>query len=250
MRGKNSDGSWKAPFNEYVWGGPYVEGSAWQCSWAVPHDPAGLMEVMGGPEALERTLDRMLELPPHFDVGSYGFEIHEMTEMACAVPGFGQYAHSNQPVHHVLYYYACAGKPAKTQYWVRRVLEEMYGSGPDGFAGDEDNGEMASWYVLSALGLFQICPGHPTYVLGSPLFEKAILDLGEGKTLVIRGEGNGPENVYVRGTEWNGEAYGNAWVSYEQLAGGGELTFKMDREASNDGPTGDALPYSLSTDRE
>jgi predicted alpha-1,2-mannosidase len=248
MRGKNADGSWAEPFDEFTWGGPYVEGSAWQCSWAVPHDPAGLIALKGGPAAMVETLDRMLALPPHFNAGGYGFEIHEMSEMACA--DFGQYAHSNQPVHHALYLYACAGQPWKTQYWTRRVLTEMYGSGPDGFPGDEDNGEMSCWYLLNALGFYPLCPGHPTYVLGSPLFPEVTLSLPEGRELTIRGEGNGKENVYVREVRWNGRPHTPLWISHHQLAQGGELTFAMSAEPKTDPPAEEDLPYSLSTDRE
>jgi hypothetical protein len=164
MRGRNANGSWRDPWDEFEWGGPFVEGGSWQHTWGVPHDPAGLIEAMGGPEPFVARLERMLTGSPHFRVGSYGFEIHEMTEMAC-VP-FGQYAHSNQPVHHALYLFACAGRPDLTQYWVRRVLTELYS--PDRFAGDEDNGDMSAWYLFSALGLYPLCPGHPSYILGSP----------------------------------------------------------------------------------
>lgn len=246
MRGRNTDGSWREPFDEFEWGGPYVEGSAWQCSWAVPHDPAGLMDLVGGPEAMAAKLDRMMELPPKFHVGSYGFEIHEMAEMAHAK--FGQYAHSNQPVHHVLYLYACAGQPWKTQYWVRRVLDELYSTKPDGFPGDEDNGEMSCWYLLSALGLFQLCPGHPSYVLGSPLFPKVTVNLSSGRTLVITGEGNSSENVYARQVAWNSEPHRKLWIAHEELAQGGELTFVMDSQPSEVTPQAEDLPYSLSTD--
>ena len=245
MRGKNADGTWEEPWREFAWGGAYVEGGPWQSTWAVPHDPAGLIALMGGTEAFVAKLDKMLALPPHFEAGTYGFEIHEMTEMAVA--DFGQYAHSNQPVHHVLYLYAYAGQPWKTQQWVRRVLDELYSPDPDGLAGDEDNGEMASWYVLSALGIYPVCPGHPSYVLGAPLFPRATISVQGGNSLAITGEGNSAENVYVQDVRWNGETYGKTWVSHDSLVGGGELAFTMGQVPKTDQKYGDDdLPYSLS----
>jgi predicted alpha-1,2-mannosidase len=155
MRGRNADGTWREPFCEFEWGGPFIEGGAWQHTFNVPHDPAGLAALFGGNEALCRKLDAMLAAPRHFTVGDYPCEIHEMTEMAMA--DFGQYAHSNQPVHHFLMLYALAGQPEKATHWIHRVANELYSV--DGFAGDEDNGEMAAWYVFACLGRFPTCPG-------------------------------------------------------------------------------------------
>jgi len=155
MRGRNADGSWREPFDEFEWGGPFIEGSAWQHTFNVPHDPAGLAALFGGNDALCRKLDAMFAAPRHFTVGDYPCEIHEMTEMAMA--DFGQYAHSNQPVHQFLSLYAHAGQPEKAAYWIHRVANELYSV--DGFAGDEDNGEMAAWYVFACLGRFPTCPG-------------------------------------------------------------------------------------------
>lgn len=253
FRARNADGSWHVhsphqPFDEFAWGGPYVEGGAWQCGWAVQHDPAGMIELMGGPESFVAKLDRMLALPPQFNVHAYPAEIHEMTEMALAPAGFGQYAHSNQPAHHVLYLYAAAGQPWKAQHWVRRVLNEMYGHGPhDGFAGDEDNGEMSAWYVLSALGVFPLCPGHPSYVLGSPLFPRATIRRPGAEPLVIEAEDNAPENVYVQRVELHGAPHAKTWVSHVALAGGGSLRFHMGAVPRTDVRFGeDDLPFSLS----
>ncbi|WP_309383744.1 GH92 family glycosyl hydrolase [Cerasicoccus frondis] len=171
MRGRNADGAWSASFDPYEWGGPYIEGGPWQWTFHVPHDPRGLAELFGGHDALCAKLDEMLSIAPRFSVGSYDMEIHEMTEMALA--GFGQYAHSNQPVHAYLYLYALMGQPEKTQHWVHRVLTELYGS--DHFPGDEDNGEMSSWYVLSSLGLYPYCPGRSDYVRIDPLMPAATI---------------------------------------------------------------------------
>lgn len=244
MQGRLEDGSWEEPFDEFRWGGAFIEGSAWQCTWAVPHDPAGLIELMGGDAAFVAKLDRMLELEARFEVGSYGFEIHEMTEMAAA--DFGQYAHSNQPVHHVLFLYTCAGRPDRTQYWVRRVLEELYSAEPDGFAGDEDNGEMSCWYLFNALGFFPLSPGDPSYVLGSPLFKSATLELENGQTLRIEAPENSDKNVYVRQAYFNGEPLGQTWIGHQDLADGGTLRFDMGPVAADKPLPPATRPFSQS----
>jgi predicted alpha-1,2-mannosidase len=244
MRGRNADGSWETPFDEFAWGGAYIEGSAWQCTWAVPHDPLSLMDLMGGREAFVQKLDRLLELPPVFDVGTYPTEIHEMTEMAAV--DFGQYAHSNQPVHHVLFLYACAKKPSKTQYWVRRVMAELYSAEPDGLSGDEDNGEMSAWYVFNALGFYPLCPGHPSYVLGSPLFKRSTVHLTGDRTLVVDALENSAKHVYVKGVRLNGQDVNRAFVTHDEVINGGTLTFVMNDQPFDPDWSDDALPYSLS----
>jgi putative alpha-1,2-mannosidase len=165
MRERLSDGQWKTPFDEFRWGGGYIEGSAWQHTLNVPHDPQGLAALFGGSAQLCRKLDTLLETPPHFNAGHYGFEIHEMTEMAMA--GFGQYAHSNQPVHGFLFLYALHGQPEKTAHYVRKVAQELYS--PTSLPGDEDNGEMGAWYVWATLGLYPHCPGEGSYTRFAPL---------------------------------------------------------------------------------
>jgi predicted alpha-1,2-mannosidase len=244
-RGRNRDGSFVEPFNEFQWGGAYIEGSAWQCTWAVPHDPAGMAALFGGDQALVSKLDRMLELPPVFDVGSYQREIHEMTEMGAV--DFGQYAHSNQPVHHVLYLYTAMGRPEKTQYWVRRVLNELYTPGPgEGFAGDEDNGEMTAWYVFGALGFYPLCPGHPSYALGAPLFEKATICPPGGKAFVIEGVGNRPDTPFASDSQLNGKPLSRLSVTQQEISGGGELSFQMTGEFRQKSYDCADLPFSMS----
>ena len=242
MQGRLRDGSWETPFDEFRWGGAYIEGSAWQCTWAVPHDAAGLIELLGGPQATVDKLGKMLALPPRFEVGSYNVEIHEMTEMGAV--DFGQYAHSNQPVHHVLYLYAFAGAAHRTQYSVRRVLNELYS--PQGFSGDEDNGEMASWYIFSALGFYPFCPGHPSYVLGSPLFKKATVHLPNGKELIIEAPSNDAENIYVQEVEVDGAAHPAADIAHQVLAGGCILRFAMADQPADNPCAPEHLPFSLS----
>jgi putative alpha-1,2-mannosidase len=165
MRERLSDGSWKTPFREFAWGGGFVEGGTWQHTFNVPHDPDGLAALFGGPKGLCQKLDAMLALPATFDAEYYGLEIHEMTEMALA--GFGQYAHSNQPVHGFLFLYALMGEVEKTSHWVRKVATELYT--PDSLPGDEDNGEMSAWYVWATLGLYPQCPGKSGWVQFQPL---------------------------------------------------------------------------------
>jgi predicted alpha-1,2-mannosidase len=227
FRGRNEDGSWLAPFDPFTWGSPYEEGAAWQHRWNVPHDVPGLIAAMGGDKAFVAELEKMLTLPPTFHAGVYGQEIHEMSEMA-ALP-FGQYMHNNQPVHHVLYLFAAAGRADRTQFWVRRVLNEAYS--PANFSGDEDTGSMAAWYILSALGFYPVCPGKPEYTLGSPLFPHAAIHLRNGRTLVIEAAGNGPSAPYVRAVAVNGAAHRSTLIDHATLAQGGQLRFDMSSSA-------------------
>ena len=169
----------------------------------------------------------MLSVPPVFNVGVYGSEIHEMSEMA-AVP-FGQYAHSNQPSHHLLYLFAHTGRPDRLQFWARRVMDELYS--PVSFAGDEDTGSMAAWYVLSALGIYQVCPGVAEYTFGSPLFQRATVSLANNKTLVVEAPKNSPTNVYVQGISFNGARRSGITIAHKELTEGGTLRFDMASQA-------------------
>jgi len=223
LRPRLSNGEWPKNFLPIRWGNGYVEGSAWQYRVSVPHDPEGLIIAMGGKEAFVAALDELTTMQPIFDVGDYGFEIHEMSEMAAV--DFGQYAQSNQPSHHILYMYAMAGRPDRTQYWVRRVLDELYTV--DNFAGDEDTGSMAAWYVLSSLGFYSLCPGRPSYVLGSPLFQEATLHLPSGAKTRIRAVNQAPGNRYVGTVAFNGKAIHSSQIDHGALASGGELVFTM-----------------------
>ena len=228
MRAKDDEGKWMTPFDQYAWGGPYVEGGPWQSSWAVQQDPIGLANLMGGQQKFVAKLDAMLKAPPRYDIGGYGSEIHEITEMA--ITNFGQYGHGNQPTHHILYLFAAAGQPWKTQFWTRRVMDELYS--PQGFAGDEDNGEMSAWYVLNALGIYPLCPGRPEYVLGSPLFQSARVRVPGRRDLVVQAPNNSAKNVYVRQVSVDGKPYQPLWIPYQTLAAGGTLRFEMAPQAS------------------
>ena len=223
FRGKNADGTWLSPFDSFTWGSPYEEGSAWQHRWDAQHAVPGLIEAIGGQEAALNALEQMMSVPPIFHVGVYGDEIHEMSEMA-AVP-FGQYAHSNQPSHHLLYLFAHAGRPDRLQFEARRVMDQLYS--PDGFAGDEDTGSMAAWYILSSLGIYQVCPGIPEYTFGSPLFPRATVHLAGGKTLVVEAAKNSAENVYVREISFDGKRRSGVTITHDELTAGGTLRFDM-----------------------
>lgn len=227
LRGRNADGSWRQPFDEFDWSRDYIEGGAWQHTWAVPHDADGLIKLMGGRRAFVAKLDRMLALPPRFNVGDYPTEIHEMTEMASAP--FGQYAHSNQPVHHALYLYTSAGRPDRTQFWVRRVVDELYT--PDRFPGDEDNGEMSAWYILSTLGFFPLTVGHPAYVLGAPRFPCARIRL-PGGVFTLEAEGDVEKKTYTRAIEFNGRPHRSLELPHAAFQPEGRLSFRLtDRPA-------------------
>ncbi|RYG55009.1 glycoside hydrolase family 92 protein, partial [bacterium] len=224
MRAKEENGTWRANFNQYEWGGPYVEGGPWQSTWAVQQDPAGMIDLFGGRQKFAAKLDQLMTEPPRYDIGGYGSEIHEITEMA-VIKGFGQYGHGNQPVHHILSLFTSAGEPWKTQYWTRRVMNELYS--PQGFAGDEDNGEMGAWYVLNAMGIYPLTPGRPEYVLTSPLFKTMTVKIPGHKDLVIEAPKNSDKNVYVQKVSVNGKTHQPLWISHQDLAQGGKLRFDM-----------------------
>ena len=246
MRARKSDGQWVEKFDEFAWGGPYVEGGPWQCSWAVQHDPAGLIELAGGPQAMVAKLDKMMTMEPTYHVGGYGGVIHEMREMAAVK--FGQYDQGNQPVHHVLYLFTAAGAPWKTEFWTRKVCAELYNSGPQGFPGDEDNGEMASWYLLNALGFYPLTPGRPEYVLTSPLFTKATIHLANGREFVVTAPENRDANVYVQKRILNGGSYTNTWIAHEVITAGSHLQVELAEKPKERRIEPGELPHSMSTD--
>jgi predicted alpha-1,2-mannosidase len=225
MRPRKEDGSWVEPFDPIEWGGAFTEGNAWQWTWSVMQDVPGLIKLMGGDQAFADKLDAMFNAGVAVKVGSYGFMIHEMNEMVAQ--NLGQYAHGNEPVHHVLFLYDYAGQPWKTQVRVRQVMSLLYQSTPDGLSGDEDTGEMSAWYVMSALGIYSVCPGDPNYAFGSPLFDKATLHLTNGKDFIISTKANGPQKYYIEGATLNGQPWNKIYISHDQILNGGELNFNM-----------------------
>lgn len=220
IRGRKADGSWLEPFDQHTWGGAYVEGGAWQYRFNVLHNPDGLIELLGGKDAFVKNLEEMLTQAPVFHVGTYGAEIHEMSEMAAV--DFGQYAHSNQPVHNVLYMFTAAGRRDRTQYWVHRVLNELYS--PDNFAGDEDTGAMSAWYILSSLGLFALCPSKPDWALGAPLFPSAEIRFPDGRTLRIDAKGR-KAGAFYNQVRLNGVVQHSPFISHAELMRSAHLTF-------------------------
>ncbi|QDU58943.1 GH92 family glycosyl hydrolase [Aeoliella mucimassa] len=236
MRGKQSNGAWQEPFDPLAWGGAYVEGNAWQWMWSVQHDPYGLMQLLGGREAMARKLDEFLSMPSTTVVGSYGHVIHEMREVEHAK--MGQYAHINEPNHHVLYFYHFVREPWKTQHAVRRVMDELYD--PDGMVGDEDTGQMSAWYVFNAAGFYPFCPGTPYYLIGSPLFAETTIALPQGKSFVVRAANNSAENCYIQSARLNGKPLTRTWLTHNEIVAGGTLEFEMGPEPNRQWGTGEA----------
>ena len=225
MRGRNSDGKWVEPFDPLDWGGAFTEGNAWQWLWSVQHDIPGLMQLLGGRDAFIKKLDTLFSTTTDFHVGGYKEVIHEMTE--AKLGNMGQYAHINEPVHHVIYLYDYAGQPWKAQKWVHEVMDRLYKPGPNGWLGDEDNGQMSAWYIFSALGFYPVNPGQPVYALGSPLFDRASIHLENGKTFTVEAARNSPGDVYVQSATLNGRALDRPWISHREISGGGVLRFRL-----------------------
>jgi len=221
MRGRNADGSFQSPFSPYKWGDAFTEGNSWHYTWSVFHDVAGLAELMGGTDQMARMLDSVFVVPPLFDDTYYGFPIHEIREMQ--VMNMGNYAHGNQPVQHMIYLYNYTPEQWKAQMWVREVMDKLYNYTPDGYCGDEDNGQTSAWYVFSALGFYPVTPGTGEHVLGSPLFRKATVTLADGKELVISAPDNSHMNVYIDKVLLNGRRLDVNYVTYAQLQAGGKL---------------------------
>ncbi|PRD49097.1 GH92 family glycosyl hydrolase [Sphingobacterium haloxyli] len=244
MRGKNKDGSFQAPFSPFKWGDAFTEGNSWHYSWSVFHDIEGLARLMGGHKAFVNKLDSVFILPPIFDESYYGGVIHEIREMQVA--NMGQYAHGNQPIQHMTYLYNYAGEPWKTQHWVRETLDRMYTPYPDGYCGDEDNGQTSAWYVFSALGFYPVCPATNQYIIGAPLFENAEITLTNGETISIVAKENGEDKRYIDRMSLNGKHYTKNYLTHEDLLEGAKMEFDMSAQPNrNRGITQDDLPYSL-----
>jgi predicted alpha-1,2-mannosidase len=246
MRGKNQDGSFQKPFNPFKWGDAFTEGNSWHYSWSVFHDVQGLINLMGGQTKFTNKLDSVFSLPPVFDDSYYGGVIHEIREMQ--IMNMGQYAHGNQPIQHMIYLYNYAGQPWKTQYWVREAMNRLYKATPDGYCGDEDNGQTSAWYLFSAMGFYPVCPASDQYVLGVPLFKKMTLNFENGKKLVINSPSNSADNKYVNSLDYNGKLYNANWLSHQALQKGGILNFKLQNSPNKTRGTKQTdFPFSMST---
>jgi len=248
MRGKNEDGKFQTPFNPFKWGDAFTEGNSWHYSWSVFQDIDGLSKLMGGKDKFVQKLDSVFTLPPIFDDSYYGSVIHEIREMQIA--NMGQYAHGNQPIQHMIYLYNYGGAPWKTQYWVRETMNRMYKATPDGYCGDEDNGQTSAWYVFSALGFYPVTPATDQYVLGAPLFKKVTINLENGKQIVINAPKNSDANRYVNTLKYNGAVQSKSWLSHSNLLKGAVLDFDMIATPNKTRGTKEAdFPYSLSTEK-
>lgn len=244
MRGRKLDGSW-ADFDAFEWGGPYCEGNAWHYNWSVFHDVQGLIDLTGGDERFVAKIDSVFALPGIVKYGTYGTKIHEMLEMELAK--MGQYAQGNQPIQHMIYLYSYAGQPWKTQYWIRQVMDRLYNSSENGYPGDEDQGGMSSWYVLSALGIYSVCPGTDEYVLGSPKFRKATITMEDGKKFVIEAKGNSKDNVYIQNATLNEKRHTRNYIHYSDILNGGVLELQMGNQPEKTrGTAKEDRPFSLS----
>jgi predicted alpha-1,2-mannosidase len=248
MRGKNKDGSWETPFNPFKWGDAFTEGNSWHYSWGVFQDIQGLENLIGGKMKFVAKLDSVFSLPPIFDDSYYGEVIHEIREMQIA--GMGQYAHGNQPIQHMIYLYDYAGEPWKAQYWARETMNKMYRATPDGYCGDEDNGQTSAWYVFSALGFYPVCPAAGQYVLGAPLFNKITLNLENGKQVIINAPKNSATNKYVSTMTYNGKPYDLNYLDHKTLMQGAVLNFGMSATPNKQrGIKETDFPFSLSNEK-
>ncbi len=220
VRGRLSDGSWRTPFSPFAAAhreDDYCEGNAWQYTWLAPHDVEGLVELFGSRELMLEKLDSL------FTVSS----VLEGDNASPDISGLiGQYAHGNEPVHHVLYMYSMLGQPEKTASRVREVLNTLYSTNPDGLSGNEDAGQMSAWYVLSSLGFYEAVPASGEYWFGSPVFETAEISV-PGGTFNIVAENAGKDNIYIQSVKLNGEEYTLPYITHDDLMKGGELKFEM-----------------------
>ena len=247
MRGRNKDGKFQSPFSPLKWGDAFTEGNSWHYSWSVFHDPQGLINLMGGKQNFNQMLDSVFNVPPLFDDSYYGGVIHEIREMQ--IMNMGNYAHGNQPIQHMIYLYGYSGQPWKTQYWIREVMDKLYTAHPDGYCGDEDNGQTSAWYVFSAMGFYPVCPGSNQYVLGVPYFDKLTLHLENGKSLTITAKGNSDNTRYVNAMTLNGETYNHNYLTHDAVMNGGNIVFDMSTTPNTQrGTLAEDVPYSLSNE--
>ena len=245
MRGRLKNGKFQSPFSPLKWGDAFTEGNAWHYTWSVFHDPAGLIQLMGGKQTFNNMLDSVFNVPPLFDDSYYGSVIHEIREMQ--IMNMGNYAHGNQPVQHMIYLYGYSGEPWKTQYWIRQTMQRMYNANPDGYCGDEDNGQTSAWYVFSAMGFYPVCPGAGEYVLGAPYFDEMTLHLENGRTVSIKANDNTDDNCYVNSLTLNGKPYSKNYIKRSDLMQGAQFVYNMSAKPNYSRGTAESdAPYSFS----
>lgn len=244
MAGKSEDGKFSDNFEPTAWSRDFTEGNSWHYSWASLHDPQGLINLMGDKKTFVNMLDSVFIIPGWKGINSRSV-IHEMREMQ--IMDMGQYAHGNQPIQHMTYLYNYGSEPWKTQYWVREIMDKLYSAAPDGYCGDEDNGQTSAWYVFSSLGFYPVCPGSNEYILGSPLFKSVEIELESGKKLIINSSNNSKENRYIDEMMLNGKKYTKNYVTHNDLINGARIEYKMSLEPNkNRGVKNEDLPYSFS----
>ena len=245
MRGRNEDGTFQSPFSPLKWGDAFTEGNAWHYTWSVFHDPEGLIRLMGGKDIFVQMLDSVFSVPPLFDESYYGGVIHEIREMQ--IMNMGNYAHGNQPIQHMIYLYNYAAHPWKAQYWIREVMDRLYTAQPDGYCGDEDNGQTSAWYVFSAMGFYPVCPGSGEYVLGTPYFDHVTLHLPNGRKLTINAHDNSHDNRYIGTMEVNGKPYDRNYLKHSSIIQGGTIDYQMQAQPNlQRGIAAESAPYSFS----
>ena len=245
MRGRLKNGKFQSPFSPLKWGDAFTEGNAWHYTWSVFHDPAGLIQLMGGKQTFNNMLDSVFNVPPLFDDSYYGSVIHEIREMQ--IMNMGNYAHGNQPIQHMIYLYGYSGEPWKTQYWIRQTMQRMYNANPDGYCGDEDNGQTSAWYVFSAMGFYPVCPGAGEYVLGAPYFDEMTLHLENGRNVSIKANGNTDDNCYVNTLTLNGKPYSKNYIKRSDLMQGAQFVYNMSAKPNYSRGTAESdAPYSFS----
>ncbi len=245
MRGRLKNGKFQSPFSPLKWGDAFTEGNAWHYTWSVFHDPAGLIQLMGGKQTFNNMLDSVFNVPPLFDDSYYGSVIHEIREMQ--IMNMGNYAHGNQPIQHMIYLYGYSGEPWKTQYWIRQTMQRMYNANPDGYCGDEDNGQTSAWYVFSAMGFYPVCPGAGEYVLGAPYFDEMTLHLENGRNVSIKANGNTDDNCYVNSLTLNGKPYSKNYIKRSDLMQGAQFVYTMSAKPNYSRGTAESdAPYSFS----
>ncbi|MGH3461665.1 MAG: GH92 family glycosyl hydrolase [Kribbellaceae bacterium] len=249
FQGRDASGVWRESpesFDPRDWGGDFTETNAWNMAFSTPQDGEGLAQVYGGRAGLAKKLDAFFATPETANFpGHYGGTIHEMLEARDV--RMGMYGHSNQPSHHIAYMYDFVGQPWKTQEKVREVMRRLYLGSEigQGYAGDEDNGEMSAWYILSSLGIYPLQVGSPSYAVGSPQFTKATVHLENGGELVVKAQKNSDRNVYVKGLRVNGKQWSSTALPHDLLARGGVLEFDMTDKPSSWGTGADDAPPSL-----
>ena len=243
MCGREEQGAFNADFVPENWSGEFCEGNSWHWSFCVFHDPAGLSKLMGGRDEMTEMMDSVFVLPSYLGLRSRGM-IHEMREMQ--VMDMGQYAHGNQPIQHMVYLYNWTGQPWKAQYWTREIMDKLYNPNADAYCGDEDNGQTSAWYVFSAMGFYPVCPGTKQYAMGSPLFQKILVKLENGKTIQIEAPDNNKQTRYVNDVKVNGKSVSRTWLEHDELTKGATIKFQMSSKPNNKRGTDEKdAPYSF-----